>query len=244
MPDPASRPEPVSPLTGSPPPVIRDIRAVKKRLSDEATKVVSMFESAIRALFDVDTAAAARILSDDDQIDREEVEIEESCFRVMTLGAPVARDFRLLAFILKVNSDVERVADHACAIAKTTYKLADNPPKTWPTALVEMGQRVPITCHALLRAMHDEDPAAARQIVVDDKTIDRLHRRVFDEVIELMESGREPHATGLLMFRVGRDLERVGDLMTNIAEDIVYLATGEIIRHRKKRLRAELEAGG
>ena len=102
-----------------------------------------------------------------------------------------------------------------------------------------------MTCHALLRAMHDEDAAAAKEIVLDDKTIDRLNRRLFDEVLEFMgnpppgASEATTHATGLLLFRVGRELERIGDLMTNIAEDIVYLATGEIIRHEKRRLRAE-----
>ena len=162
-------------------------------------------------------------------------------FRVMTLQAPVARDFRLLTFILKANADIERVADHACSIAKITFKLADNPLSAWPTSLSELGQRVPITCQALLRAMHDEDPVASKEIVLGDKTIDRLNRRLFDEVVELMDANPRAHATGLLLFRIGRELERVGDLMTNIAEDIVYLTTGEIIRHEKRRLRAERE---
>ena len=159
------------------------------------------------------------------------------------MQAPVARDFRMLTFILKVNADVERVADHACSISKVTLKLVDAlPPGTpWPTSLVELGQRVPMTCHALLRAMHDEDSAAAKDIVLADKTIDRLNRRLFDEVVAGMDANPTSggHSSGLLLFRAGRELERVGDLMTNIAEDIVYLATGEIIRHEKRRLRAE-----
>lgn len=232
------------------PHLLRDARGVKRRLTDEATAVVGMLESALTAFFDLDTDRASEILTIDDRIDKEEVAIEEACFRVMTLQAPVARDFRMLTFILKVNADVERVADHACSIAKITLKLADGPAPAWPTSLVELGQRVPMTCHALLRAMHDEDAAAAKEIVLDDKTIDRLNRRLFDEVLELMgnlppdKSPASGHATGLLLYRVGRELERIGDLMTNIAEDIVYLATGEIIRHHKRRLRAEREKLG
>lgn len=230
---------------GLEPHLLKDARSVKRRLTDEATVVVGMLETALAALFELDTHKANEILTTDDRVDREEVAIEEACFRVMTLQAPVARDFRMLTFILKVNADVERVADHACSIAKVCLKLADAPPPPWPTSLVELGQRVPMTCHALLRAMHDEDAAAAKEIVLDDKTIDRLNRRLFDEVLEFMgnpppgASEATTHATGLLLFRVGRELERIGDLMTNIAEDIVYLATGEIIRHEKRRLRAE-----
>jgi phosphate transport system protein len=220
--------------------MLRDIRGVKRRLTEEATNVVGMLESALSALWDLDTTKSAEILKYDDRIDTEEVAIEEACFRVMALQAPVARDFRMLTFILKVNSDVERIADHACSVAKITFKLADEPARSWPTSLREMGDRVPITCHALLRAMHDENADAARQIVLGDKTIDRLNRQLFDEVVEGMASQSLSNRTGLLMFRLGRELERVGDLSTNIAEDIVYLATGEIIRHTKKRMRAEL----
>ncbi len=242
-------PHAAGPLS-SEPHLLKDARAVKRRLTDEATAVVSMLETALAALWELDTQRAEQILTTDDRIDREEVAIEEGCFRVMTLQAPVARDFRLLTFILKVNADIERVADHACSIAKITYKLADNPPPSWPTALTELGQRVPMICHTLLRAMHDEDAAAAKDIVIGDKTIDRLNRRLFDEVIAMMDAGvamgtsggvSGVHATGLLLFRAGRELERIGDLMTNIAEDIVYLSTGEIIRHEKRRLRAERE---
>jgi phosphate transport system protein len=223
--------------------MIRDARAVKNRLADEATNVVGMLEESLAALWALDTARAGEVLKSDDRIDSEEVAIEEACFRVMTLGAPVARDFRLLTFILKANNDIERVADHACSIAKITFKLAGEPPRAWPTSLTEMGQRVPITCHALLRAMHDEDADAARQIVAGDKVIDRLNRQLFEEVVELMSVQRQSTGSGLLLYRVGRELERVGDLMTNIAENVVYLATGEIIRHTKKRLRAQLEQG-
>jgi phosphate transport system protein len=240
MPD--STPPPINPTPapgGLEPHLLKNIPSVKQRLIHEATLVVGMLEAALNALWDLDTEAAGNVLASDERIDREEVEIEEACFRVMTLQAPVARDFRQLTFILKVNADMERVADHACSIGKITFKLADNPPPTWPTALTELGQRVPMTCHALLRAMLDEDPVAAKDIVLNDKTIDRLNRRLFDEVVEFMDTHPKSHATGLLLFRIGRELERVGDLMTNIAEDIVYLTTGEIIRHEKKRLRAE-----
>lgn len=243
---PHSRPPSASQQSASPsgsvePHLLRDARGVKRRLAEEASLVVGTLESAIAALWELDTAKAGEVLAGDARIDREEVAIEEACFRVMTLQGPVARDFRLLTFILKANADIERVGDHACSIAKVTFKLADNPPPTWPAALKELGQRVPMVCHDLLRAMHGEDAATAKAIVVGDKVLDRLNRRLFDEVLEFMAAHPHSHAAGLLLYRTGRELERVGDLMTNIAEDIVYLATGEIVRHEKRRLREEVE---
>lgn len=223
--------------------IAREFRLLKQRIVDEAIAAVGMVESSLRALFDVDVAAAEEILRRDDRIDTEEVKIEEQVFRLMALQAPVAKDFRGLAFCLKVNTDIERVADHACSIAKITRKLDASMPPDWPTSLVELAQRVPITCQQLLRALVDEDVEAAKRIIVDDQTIDSLHRKLFDETVELMERMSTPHSVGLLVYRVGRELERIGDLMVNIAEDIVYLDTGEIVRHRKKEFRRESRNG-
>lgn len=221
---------------------LRELAELQERLIQEATIAVGMLEASLTALWDLDTISAAEILKRDDRIDREEVAIEEAVFRLMALRQPVARDFRTLAFILKVNSDIERVGDHACSIAKISFKLVQHAPFEFPTSLIELGQRVPIACHNLLRALLDQDTQAAKSVVVGDKTIDRLTKQLFDETVSLMEQNESLHAAGLLIYRVGRELERVGDLMTNIAEDIVYLKTGEIVRHEKKRLQAEAQA--
>ncbi|HMN41985.1 MAG TPA: phosphate signaling complex protein PhoU [Phycisphaerales bacterium] len=224
------------------PPFVREAGTLKRRLVDEATAAVGMLEAALAALWELDTTAAEEILTRDDRIDREEVAIEEAVFRLMALQSPVARDFRLLAFVLKTNNEVERIGDHACSIAKIALKLAPHGPIAWPTSLVELGQRVPMACHRCLRALLDEDPDLAKQVVVDDKVLDRLNRALFDETVSFMRRRTESEPIGLNLYRVGRELERVGDVVTNIAEDVVYLATGEIIRHTKKRLREQAEA--
>lgn len=221
---------------------VRDLDTLKRRLQDEATATVGMLEASIAALWQLDTQSAGEVLKRDDRIDREEVEIEEACFRLMALQHPFARDFRQLAFIVKVNADLERVADHSCSIAKMTFRLADEQAFNWPTALEELGQRVPIACHKLLRALLNEEAGLARAVVAEDKLLDGLTRQLFDETVTFMEQTPGSQATGLLIYRIGRELERVGDLMTNIAEDIVYLVTGEIVRHERKRLRERLTA--
>lgn len=215
-----------------------ELAELKRRLVREAVSAVGMLEAAIAALWKLDRDAATEIRQRDNTIDAEEVAIEERCLRLMALHQPFARDFRILAFILKVNSDVERVADHAVSIAKIALRLPRQSPPEWPTPLVELGQRVPMLCHQTLRALSDENAAAAREVVLADSAIDSLDRQLFEEAQAWIRNHPSEPETGLYFTRASRELERVGDLMANIAEDIVYLATGQIIRHEKRKLKA------
>lgn len=207
---------------------------LKRRLIQEAASAVAMLEGALDALWKLDRVAAKEIRRRDDSIDREEVQIEQEVFQLLAMEQPVARDFRNLTFILKANSEVERVADHGASIAKVVGLLGAKEPPRWPTALTELGQRVPAMCHALLRAALDEDAEAARAVVAEDKLIDQIEKRLFEETLEMIRRDGGTMADGMLIYRVGRELERVADLMCNIAEDIIYLATGQIVRHAKR----------
>jgi len=213
----------------------RSIIALKRRLVQEASSAIGMLEAALDALWKLDGAAAREVRRRDDTIDREEVEIEQECIRMLALQQPMARDLRFITFILKVNADVERVADHASSVAKMATKLEAFGPIEWPTSLVELGQRVPLMSHTLLRAVLDEDAALAQKIVEEDETIDGLEKRLFEEVEDMMRAEPDRLRTGLLVYRIGRELERVGDLLKNIAEDVIYLDTGSIVRHEQKR---------
>lgn len=213
----------------------RSVGELKRRLVQEATSAIAMLEAALDALWKLDGPAAREVRRRDDGIDREEVEIEQECLRLLALQQPFARDFRIVTFILKVNNDVERVADHASSIAKIATRLEGSAGVRWPTALQEMGQRVPAMCHMTMRAVLDEDAELAAKIVGEDKTIDALEKRLFEETEEMMRRDNGTLRAGLLIYRVGRELERIGDLMKNIAEDVIYLATGSIVRHEAKR---------
>lgn len=216
----------------------RRLVQLKRRLIREATLAIGMLEAALDALWRLDRDAARQVNRDDDRIDREEVAIEQECFNILALHHAFARDFRVLTFILKANADIERVADHACSIAKIVVRIKGDSPPPWPTALRELGERVPLMCHALMRSVLDEDVEGARALVPADKIIDRLEKQLFSEAVEMMNkecSAPNVIENGMLIYRIGRELERVGDLMTNIAEDVVYLATGEIVRHEEKK---------
>jgi phosphate transport system protein len=132
------------------------------------------------------------------------------------------------------------VADHAVSLAKLSARIARfGGVREYPTSLRELGHRVPMLCQLLLRSLVNDDLETARAVLVRDKSIDNLDKRLFDESLDTMGDTRESRALGLLLYRCGRELERVGDLMTNIAEDVIYINTGQIVRHgEKKRLRA------
>jgi len=211
----------------------RELAALRRRVVQQATLGLGMLQEALEGLWRVDRSVADTLKIRDNTIDDEEVAIEQACFRLLALQQPVARDFRIIAFVLRVNSDLERVADHACSIAKVTGNIEGDTPPKWPTALLEMGERVPYMCQRLLRAVLDEDAEAARRIIDEDEVIDALHKQLFTETIEFMRKEPASEANGLHIARLGRELERIGDLMANIAEDVVYLATGAIVRHEK-----------
>ncbi|MCE7973773.1 MAG: hypothetical protein DYG92_05505 [Leptolyngbya sp. PLA1] len=226
----------------------RRILELKSRFLRESAFAVSMLERAVNALWTLDADAARSVRKSDDQVDAEEVAIEQACHEVLALRAPYARDFRTATFVLRANNTIERVGDHATSIAKVVLRLSDRcgarPPR-WPTALTELGQRVPAICHQALRTVQDEDAEGAKQLIGGDQAIDLLEKRLFEETASVITDpslGQHGPAIGLLVYRTGRELERVGDLMASIAEDVVYLATGVIIRHEKRRTRQSPQA--
>lgn len=213
----------------------REIKALKAMVMAEAAAAIGMIEQASEALLNRDETLARIVISHDDEIDRNEVEIEAACFRVLALFHPYAKDFRYITTLVKVNTDIERVADHATGIAKQTIKLKKLNAPAFPTPLIELAQRVPIMCHALLAALATESADQARELVAKDKAIDSLEKQLFEECLNIMTTDRNSKAACLLIHRCGRELERVGDLMKNIAEDLIYLQSGTIVRHEAKK---------
>jgi phosphate transport system protein len=212
----------------------REIKQLRGMILAEAATAIGMVEQAAEALVNLDENSARNVIGRDDEIDREEVVIEEECFRILALYHPFAKDFRLITTFVKVNADIERVADHATSVAKAAIKLKKLNVRAMPTALVELAQRVPILCHGVLNILATEDASDARELVSKDKAIDNLVKQLFEECVSLMTSERDSKAAGLRMYRCGRELERIGDLMKNIAEDLIYLQSGTIVRHEKR----------
>jgi len=212
-----------------------ELAALRRRLVREASLAIDLLVSALDSLWDLDHDLARKVRVAENEIDAEEVKIEQECLRLLTLERPFGHDMRQLAFCLKVNQDIERVADHAASIAKICLKI-DPPAPVWPTTLREMADRIPVTCEQLVRAVVNSDIETARLIRVGDKTIDKLDKSAFHEIREMIEVAPYNAGLGMLMYRMSRELERVGDLLGNIAEDIIYLETGVIVRHTSRKI--------
>ncbi len=204
--------------------------ALRRRLIREAARATDLLKQSFDVLLNSSDEGVQEIRDIEQEIDAEEVKIEEECFRILALQQPFGSDFRMLTFCLKVNSDIERLADHASSIAKISKKLRFDD-LYWPPALKEMMQRTPVMCEELLRAVIGSDTEAARDVVARDKIIDRLDKQTFRELAQHIESNPSEASRYMLMYRISREIERVGDLLGNIAEDVVYLVTGEIVRH-------------
>ena len=183
---------------------------------------------------------AEQVLAGDDEIDRREVGIEEECLKILALHQPVAVDLRRVAMVIKINSDLERIADLAHNIAERAQALASESDFPIPAKLKRMVEMATLMVHNALDSFVNLDAQAARRVCGLDDEVDRDNREIIEELYELMRSRPEMIAPAMHCFSASRHVERIADHATNIAEDVVYLVQGEIIRHRgrNEKLRA------
>jgi phosphate transport system protein len=216
-------------------PLQQELAVVSARLLHVADLVIGQVEGAVAALLSCDRDAAMQVRRSDDAVDVEEVNIEESCLKILALHKPVAIDLRKVTLILKVNEDLERIADHAGGVAKAVSYLGKQDSPAWPPALLEMAGQIGPIIQRTKRALLDESKGVSRELIAGDSTLNQLAKQVFEEVESLLREDKLSERAGLLAYRASRDMERIGDLCVDIAEDILYFRTGEIVRHAKER---------
>jgi phosphate transport system protein len=200
-------------------------------LQQELLKMASLVEEAIfkgvQSLAKQDLALAQQVIDGDDLIDQMEINIEERCMKLIALQQPAARDLRVIGTALRIIADLERMADHATDIAKTTQRLAGQP---LIKPLVDI-PRMAVLAQKMLKDSIDAyvhlDVALAEQIGRDDDAVDALYSQVFRELLTYMIEDPQTIGQATQLIFVGRYLERIADHAQNIAEWIVYLVTGE-----------------
>jgi phosphate transport system protein len=201
-------------------------------IKDAVLRMGAMVEDAIRkaslALTTHDTALALAVIEGDRLINEAQREASGTIAVTIATQQPVARDLRYLLTLDHVTYELERIGDHASSVAKQVLKLAPEPPLKGYIHLPEMAERGAALVHGVLRALVDVDPIAAREIAVTDDEIDTLYHATFDTVVELMRQDPDNVERGTRMIIASHYLERIGDRSTNIAEDIVYLESGEV----------------
>jgi phosphate transport system protein len=210
----------------------RDLDNLQRDLMTLAGAVEEAIHKAIRALQERDAALAQQVIKGDDEIDLEENHIEEECLKILALHQPVAVDLRRTAAALKINTELERMADLAEDIAERALYLAKFPPIAIPEKLQRMTDLTTSMVRQSLDAFVNLDSHQARRVCRFDDEVDRHNHDIIEELIETMKASPDMVEPGLSLFSATRHLERIADHATNIAEDVVYLAEGDIIRHR------------
>jgi len=208
-----------------------ELNTVKTRLLTMSGEAEAALGAAVQALLQRDQKKARAVIAGDNVINSLEVEIEQACINLLGLQQPMGRDLRMLTMALKIASDLERVGDHAVNIAQSADRLTQSRPITPEPEIVEMARLAQEMLSDALEAFIRSDADEAREVCRRDDRVDALHRSLFR--ILLTHMMEDPHMIGTSMelHLVSRNLERVADLATNIAEDVVFLVEGRSIKH-------------
>jgi phosphate transport system protein len=203
------------------------------RLGGEAEAAL---RRAMHSLTERDSAAAQEVLEHDDAIDELEVEVDRQCIDIFVLRQPAARDLRFVMSVAKTAPLLERIADHACNIARAAIDLSDEPELKNNIRIGQMGEIASSMLAGALDAFTRGDAAAAREIIKRDAEINDLYNQIFRDLIDLMVTEPETATRDARLLMVAKHLERIGDYVTDISELTVYMAEAAIIKHRHGKL--------
>jgi phosphate transport system protein len=209
----------------------REIESLKRQLLSLCAIVEQQVEVAVRAVAERDEELAKGVRQRDGEVDRREVDLEEECLKVLALHQPVAADLRFLVAVLKINVDLERIGDLAVNMARKATTLAREPAGANPFDLSAMWDKTRVMLRDSIDALVNRDPRLAQDVCGRDDEVDGMKRETRRKIEQLM-AGQPDRIRALLNFlAVSRNLERIGDHATNIAEDVIYMVEGRIIRH-------------
>lgn len=220
--------------------VHRHLDAELETLRDTVLRLGGESEAALRramhSLTERDPAAAREVLAHDDVVDELEVEVDRQCIDIFVLRQPAARDLRFVMSVTKIAPLLERIADHACNIARTAIDLADEPEVKNTHRIAKMGDIASSMLAEALDAFTRSDAEAARQIILRDAEINNLYNEIFSELIGMMVTAPQTATRGARLLLVAKHLERIGDYVTDISELTVYMAEAAIIKHQRDKL--------
>lgn len=212
--------------------LLRDLEKLKKEIALLGSMVEDATNRSVIALRDRRADLAREVDKSDEAVDEREIKIEEECLKILALHQPVANDLRFVVTVLKVNNDLERVGDLAGNLADRAAFLAEREPIAIPDLILNMADKVPELLRSSLESMLEQDAAMARKVLQDDEEIDESHKKVYDLVDGAIRNDPSKSKEWIQLLSVSRYLERIADLATNIAEDVIFLVDGEVVRHR------------
>jgi phosphate transport system protein len=210
----------------------REIERLKKKILALGAIVEDNLRQAFAAIESRDADAARQVILADLIIDENEVEVEEECLKLLALYQPVAVDLRYIVAVIKINNELERIGDLGANVAERAAQLAQTEPIVVPAKLLLMAERVESMLERALDALVRSDPTLARLVLAADDEVDELYPELIDEMKAEIRRHLDRLDALVLLFAVARYLERLADHTTNIAEDVLYMAEGEITRHQ------------
>jgi phosphate transport system protein len=215
----------------------QDLQALQSILLDMASAVEAAVHKAVRALQTRSPELAREVIAGDGQIDHEDNYINEECLKILALHQPVASDLRRIASVMMITIDLERMGDLAEDMAGRALALTEMPALPVPAKLEAMADLAMVMVRQALESFGNLDPRLARCVWRLDDEVDRLNDEIIGELVQAMKASPEAVDPGLSLFSAVRQLERIADHATNIAEDVIYLVEGEIVRHHPEVLR-------
>ena len=210
----------------------RQIESLKERILRVGTLVEEAISKSITALINRDVALACRVMASDEEIDRMEVEVEEECLKILALYQPVAADLRFVVAVLKINNDLERMGDLARNIAKRVPQLGAGLAVELPPEIRTMATLAQDMVKQCLDAVVNADPTLARQVREEDDAVDEARQQIRRRILQGIKAHPEQLENLLRINSVSKHIERIADMATNVAEDVIYMVEGDIVRHR------------
>ena len=209
-----------------------ELEQLEREIVEMGRLVKANVQRSVRCLTEGNADLADQVVRQEALINQAEVTIDDLATRLVSLNQPVASDMRLLIAALKITTDLERMGDLAVSTAQRALTLIDKPPLSVP--IPAMSELVQTMLEKCMTAFANKDAALARAVLVSDDEVDFLRNRIFDELTQKMEEDASVVRTGLAYLFIARNLERIADHATNIAEDVVFLVKGIDVRHRRE----------
>lgn len=209
----------------------RDLESLQAAISQMSGMATAVVRQSVATLENPDPELTRQLAANDDLIDLADIRINESCLKILALHQPVAKDLRRIASVMKISGELERVADVGINIAERGAALVNLPAFKVPGHLLDMAQKALLQLERSLVAYEQMDRFEATIVCGGDEEIDGLQRLIIEELTATMKEAPHLVAPAMHLFSAARNIERVGDHATNIAEDVIYLVDGRIVRH-------------
>lgn len=224
---------------------VREMEHLHRSILSMCSTVEELIHDSVDGLRSSQPGLARELSGRDGEVDEWDIRIEEECLKILALYHPVANDLRRVTVVMKICAELERVADLAVSIAERSAGIAQHGGFPMPERLAEMTRESLSMLHDSIDAFVEQNTELARRVCQRDEAVDQLNRQLIDDVVAVMKQRPDLVEPGLHLFSVIRHVERVADHATNIAEDVVYLVEGAIIRHpRLPRRTGNSRAGG